>query len=60
VQKDIIVNDPLRYDGISFFQASYGNLTPNEVILNFTSKATGMLYSKRAGLNTPIVIWEPS
>ena len=58
LQKDIIVNDPLRYEGISFFQASYGNLTPNEVILNFTSKATGMLYSKKAGLNTPIVIPE--
>ena len=58
VQKDIIVNDPLRYEGISFFQASYGSLSPNEVILNFTSKATGMLYSKKAGLNTPIVIPE--
>jgi cytochrome c biogenesis protein len=58
VQKDIIVNDPLRYEGISFFQASYGNLPTNEVILNFTSKATGMLYSKRVSLNTSIVIPE--
>ena len=58
VQKDIIVNDPLRYEGISFFQSSYGNLPPSEVILNFTSKDTGMLYSKRASLNTPIVIPE--
>ena len=57
-QKDIIVNDPLHFDGISFFQSSYGTLPPNEVILNFTSKATGMLYSKRAGLNTPVVIPE--
>jgi cytochrome c biogenesis protein len=57
-QKDIIVNDPLHFEGISFFQSSYGNLPPNEVILNFTSKATGMLYSKTAGLNTPIVIPE--
>ena len=58
LQKDIIVNDPLRYEGISFFQSSYGNLPPNEVILSFTSKATGMVYSKRASLNTPIVISE--
>jgi cytochrome c biogenesis protein len=58
VQKDIIVNDPLRYEGISFFQSSYGTMPPNEAILNFTSKATGMIYSKRASLNTPIVIPE--
>jgi cytochrome c biogenesis protein len=58
VQKDIIVNDPLRYEGISFFQSSYGSLPPSEVILNFTSKDTGMQYSKRASLNTPIVIPE--
>jgi len=58
VQKDIIVNDPLRYEGISFFQSSYGPMAPNEAILSFTSKATGMIYSKRAVLNTPIVIEE--
>jgi cytochrome c biogenesis protein len=58
VQKDIIVNDPLHYEGIRFFQSSYGSLTPNELILNFTGKDTGMLYSKRASLNTPIVIPE--
>jgi cytochrome c biogenesis protein len=58
VQKDIIVNDPLRYEGISFFQSSYGTMPPNEAILNFTSKVTGMVYSERAILNTPIVIAE--
>ena len=58
VQKDVIVNDPLRFEGISFFQASYGSMTPNEIILNLTSNATGMIYSKRAGINTPIVIPE--
>jgi cytochrome c biogenesis protein len=58
LQKDIIVNDPLRYEGISFFQSSYGNMPPNEAVLNFTSKATGMVYSKRAVLNTPFVIGE--
>ena len=57
-QKDIIVNDPLRYEGISFFQSSYGNLTPNEIILNFTSQATGMIYSKRAKIDEPIFIPE--
>jgi cytochrome c biogenesis protein len=33
-------------------------MAPNEAILNFTSKATGKIYSKRAVLNTPIVIAE--
>ncbi len=57
-QKDIIVNDPLRFEGISFFQSSYGNLTPTEVILNFTSQASGMTYTKRAGIGAPVVIPE--
>ncbi|MCK4987817.1 MAG: cytochrome c biogenesis protein ResB [Desulfobacterales bacterium] len=55
-QKDIIVNDPLQYEGIRFFQSSYGNLPPNEVMLNFTSKATGMNYSQKAAVNKQIVI----
>lgn len=58
VQKDIIVNDPLRYEGISFYQSSYGNMTPNEVILNFTSQATGKIYSQRAAIDAPIVVPE--
>jgi cytochrome c biogenesis protein len=57
-QKDIIVNDPLRYEGIRFFQSSYGNLTPNEIILNFTSQATGMIYSERAKIDEPVTIPE--
>jgi cytochrome c biogenesis protein len=58
VQKDIIVNDPLQYEGIRFYQSSYGSLPPNEVILNFASIATGMIYSKKAAINTPTVIPE--
>jgi cytochrome c biogenesis protein len=57
-QKDIIVNDPLQYEGIRFFQSSYGNLPPNEVMLNFTSKATGMIYSQKAAVDKQIVIPE--
>ncbi len=44
LKKDIIVNDPLRYKGISFYQSSYGNLPSNEVILSFTSNSTGKVY----------------
>jgi cytochrome c biogenesis protein len=57
-QKDIIVNDPLQYEGLNFFQASYGNLPPNEVILNFTSTATEMIYSKRVTIGDEVVIPE--
>ena len=57
-QKDIIVNDPLHYEGISFFQASYGNLPPTEVILKFTSQATGMIYNHKAAIGKPVVIPE--
>ena len=47
-QKDIIVNDPLRYKGISFYQSSYGSLPANEVILSLTSKKTGRVYTQNA------------
>jgi cytochrome c biogenesis protein len=57
-QKDIIVNDPLQYEGIRFFQSSYGSLPPNEVMLNFTSKATGMIYSQKAAVDNQIIIPE--
>ena len=57
-QKDIIVNDPMQYEGIRFFQASYGSLPPNEVILNFTSKTTGMIYNQKAAVGKQIVIPE--
>ena len=58
LHKDIIVNDPLRYAGINFFQSSYGNLTPREVVLNFTSQATGKTYTKRAKIDESIIIPE--
>jgi cytochrome c biogenesis protein len=45
-QKDIVVNDPLRYRGISIFQSSYGSLPSNEAVLSFTSRDTGMVYTK--------------
>jgi cytochrome c biogenesis protein len=56
VEKEIIVNDPLRYKGINFFQSSYGKLNgqatlsklPNEFELQFQSAASGMLYPFKA------------
>ena len=58
VNKDIIVNDPLRYKGVNMFQSSYGQLPPNEATFNFTSKKTGMVYSQKAILGRAIVLPE--
>ncbi len=66
VQKDIIVNDPLRYKGINFFQSSYGQLPPQaqalglpqEITLNFTSKETGTIYTKKTKIGQPIDVPE--
>jgi len=46
-QKNIIVNDPLRYKGINIFQSSYGLLPPEEVTLKFTIKESGISYIKK-------------
>ena len=45
--RDIIVNDPLRYRGINLFQSSYGNLPSQNLVLSFTSRATGMEYKEK-------------
>ena len=59
--RDIIVNDPLRYKGISFYQASYGKLDSApvageklarvEFTLNFQSSDSGMGYVRKLKLN---------
>jgi cytochrome c biogenesis protein len=46
LQQDIIVNDPLRYRGISIFQSSYGTLPSREAVFSFTSRDTGMVYTQ--------------
>ena len=58
LQKDIIVNDPLRYRGINLFQSSYGKMAPEdghdhmeppeEVDLRITDKATGQMFTQKA------------
>ncbi len=67
-QKEIIVNDPLRYRGINIFQSSYGKLPPTKMSrpetpapgpaeaysLNFTSHASGMSYTKTAQVGVPV------
>ena len=58
VSKDIIVNDPLRYKGVSIYQASRGQLPSNEVILSFTSNKSGKTYRNNAKINQPIELAE--
>jgi cytochrome c biogenesis protein len=58
MKKNIIVNDPLRYKGINLFQSSYGTLPSNEIVLNFASTATGMVYEKKASIGEQIDIPE--
>jgi cytochrome c biogenesis protein len=58
VQKDIIVNDPLRYRGISIFQSSYGTMPSREAVLSFTSRGTGMVYTQEMKIGQEVRIPE--
>jgi cytochrome c biogenesis protein len=58
VEKDIIVNDPLRYKGVNFYQASYGPLPPKGAKLSFTSKATGMIYQREVLIGKQVALPE--
>jgi cytochrome c biogenesis protein len=58
LQKDILVNDPLRYKGINVFQSSYGALSLRAVTLKFKSAATGMMYPVPATIGESIVVPE--
>lgn len=56
VEKDIIVNDPLRYKGINFFQSSYGSLPARELTLNFTNRDSGEAVRVNATLGRRVEI----
>jgi len=63
---DIIVNSPLRYQGINIFQSSYGKLqaehdhqqapltVPDKLTLRFTSRASNMRYFKDTVIGQPV------
>jgi cytochrome c biogenesis protein len=57
-QKDIIVNDPLRYKGVSMYQSSYGQIPSDKFVLSFTSAKTGMIYTQTAGVGQPLTVPE--
>ncbi|MFC1856680.1 cytochrome c biogenesis protein ResB [Thermodesulfobacteriota bacterium] len=68
LQKDIIVNDPLRYKGINIFQSSYGKMpsdkppdtavVPQQATLKIVSRETGMSYQKDAHVGQAVELAE--
>jgi cytochrome c biogenesis protein len=58
LKKDIIVNDPLRYKGINIYQSSYGTLPSNDVVVSFTSRKTGKVYTQKTGIGQTVAIPE--
>jgi cytochrome c biogenesis protein len=61
LQKDIVVNDPLRYKGTTMYQTTYGELPLNKakkINLNFASMKTGKVYEKSGTLGNEVEIPE--
>ncbi|PIE67797.1 MAG: cytochrome C biogenesis protein ResB [Deltaproteobacteria bacterium] len=72
LEKEIVVNDPLRYRGINIFQSSYGKISPESMprpdpmpteasdayILSITGRESGMQYSLEAKIGEPVDIPE--
>ena len=66
--KEIIVNDPLHYKGISLFQSSYGEMqrepekaesfSAEDIHLSFFMTASGMVYKRKAEIGKPLEIPE--
>ena len=69
-QKDIVMNDPLRYQGINIFQSSYGPMEPSamdaenarelteNIELSLRSTASGMIYTLTTPLNRQLQLPE--
>ncbi len=50
-KKDIIVNDPLRYKSINFFQANYGVSSADNLDLEINSHKSKMIYHQKVKLD---------
>ena len=58
IQKDILVNDPLTYQGIKISQFGYGTVAPNEIHFSFRSVKSGLVYNKTLQIGDTHVIPE--
>lgn len=47
LKKDIRVNSPLRYQGVSIFQASYGKMPPEKFTVFFVDNTSGLRFKKQ-------------
>lgn len=47
LQKEIIVNDPLRYKGVNLFQSSRGKMNPIDLTLRFTPSDSGSVFREK-------------
>lgn len=56
--KDILVNKPMHYKGISIFQSSYGAADVENAKLSFTSRESGMTYHKTLSLGESVTLPE--
>jgi cytochrome c biogenesis protein len=54
IQKDILVNDPLRFEGINIFQSSYGEMPSDNFTITFTERESGLLYDVEATFGKPV------
>jgi len=52
--RDIVVNKPLHYKGISIFQSSYGAASVKTAKLHFISKKSGMTYHRTLAIGDSI------
>jgi cytochrome c biogenesis protein len=55
-RKDIIVNDPMRYKGINFFQSSYGALPPKKFDLVFRSTDSDRTFRQTAFIGQAVAL----
>lgn len=57
--RDILVNDPLTYRGVTIYQASYGTVpSKKKAVFEFTSRESGMVYRQAVDVGQTIAIPE--
>ncbi|MFH1980481.1 MAG: cytochrome c biogenesis protein ResB [Pseudomonadota bacterium] len=57
-QKRIVVNDPIRFEGVNLFQSSYGQIPGDTLVLGFTSNETGMTYREKVQVGGEVTLQE--
>jgi cytochrome c biogenesis protein len=58
ITKDIIVNDPLKYQGIRIFQSSYGKYPPRQFTLQLLNNKSGLVYHIDGKFDAPLSLPE--